>query len=85
MKEATGELNMTLVTVLIIAGLGVVGTVIGLSIRDSLNTTAKCSAAACDSCTSANGSVSCTYQSIADDGTTKEENIKCPCKEIYAP
>ena len=75
MKEATGELNMTVITVVAIAAVGAFFyAFVWPQIQKSIKNNTKCSDAICeDGCT---GSCSCQY--INDDGTT--ENITCKIK-----
>jgi hypothetical protein len=73
MKEATGELNMTVVTVVAIAAVAAFFyAFVWPSIKTSISSATKCSAAICPSnCTS--GTCDCTYYD--EDGTG--ETVKC--------
>ncbi len=77
MKEATGELNMTVITVAIVAGVLVLFTVVILPIiQKNVEHSSKCAGAyACSEC--ANGSMTCTAQN--ENGN--EENVTCSCTE----
>ena len=83
MKEATGELNMTVVTVVIIAALAGIGSLVVLpAIQNGLKNNSKCSAAACGVCTGTSGqkgTASCVYYETKADGTTDTQTIQCPC------
>jgi len=62
MKEATGELNMTVVIVLAVAILSVFFfAVLWPSIKSTFIATNKCSDAICDKTTLSNGRVQCKY------------------------
>ncbi len=79
MKEATGELNMTVIIVLAVAALAAFFyTILWPLMRDNFNSNSKCAHAICecdDSCQ--NGSMAkCTY--INKKGETS--NIECPWK-----
>lgn len=79
MKEATGELNATLVVVITVGILSVFFfTVIWPILKNNLNSNSKCSNAVCPKCE--NGvkckSVSCTYK----DKKGNEAKITCPYK-----
>ena len=73
MKEATGELNMTVVTVVAIAAVGAFFyAFVWPSIKSSITSATKCSAAICPStCTS--GVCECQY--VDEEGNT--ETVKC--------
>ena len=73
MKEATGELNMTVVTVVAIAAIGAFFyAFVWPAIKANINRTTKCSNAICpSSCTT--GACTCTY--INESGTP--ESIVC--------
>lgn len=72
MKEATGELNMTVITVVAIAAVGAFFyAIIWPNIKNNINNSTKCANAICpSSCTS--GKCQCTYI----DGD-KEETVTC--------
>lgn len=62
MKETTGELNMTLITVTIIAMLvAFFYLLIWPSIKGTLNRTTRCNVAVCDNSKITNGMVKCIY------------------------
>jgi len=73
MKEATGELNMTVIAVVAIAAVGAFFyAVIWPNIKRSVSNNTKCADAICPSdCTS--GVCSCTY--IDENG--KEDTVNC--------
>lgn len=72
MKEATGELNMTVVTVVAIAAVGAFFyAVIWPAIKNNIENSTKCSNAICDTCEGKK----CTCVYINDDG--QEETITC--------
>ena len=73
MKEATGELNMTVITVVAIAAVGAFFyAFVWPRIKSSINNNTKCADAICpDTCTS--GTCSCTY--INEDG--QQETVTC--------
>lgn len=76
MKEASGELSMTAITVVAIAAIaGVFTTLIYPKIKQNIITQTKCSSKF--NCGECNGGVaSCSV--IGDDGTSVEP-ISCPC------
>ena len=73
MKEATGELNMTVVTVVAIAAIAAFFyAFVWPAIKSSINSSTKCADAICpESCTS--GVCDCVYIDEEDN----ESNIKC--------
>lgn len=76
MKEATGELSMTAIVVVIIAILAVVGPVIVRSVGNSIQRRTNCQAAyGCGTCT--NGTRSCSY---TNDKGTEISGLICDCK-----
>lgn len=78
MKEATGELNMTLVVVIIVGVLSVFFfTVIWPSIEGGLIASSKCADAVCDKRTLQDGMVTCKYYK---DGKQKGNDFKCVWK-----
>lgn len=76
MKEATGELNMTVITVVAIVAVGAFFyAFVWPVVKNSLDRATKCSDALCaEGCT---GSCKCNY--VAEDGT--ETTITCQIKE----
>lgn len=82
MKEATGELNMTVITVIAIAAIGVIFyTLVWPIIKNNINQSTKCANAICDECASGAKTTSCIYYEYDDEGnTTGTSNISCPCK-----
>lgn len=74
MKEATGELNMTVVTVLAIAAIGALFyTIVWPIIRNNIQQSTRCANAICQPC---NGSTAaCVYY----DENNNAEQITCPC------
>ena len=77
MKEATGELNMTVVTVVAIAAIAeFFYAFVWPSIKTSITNGTKCSSAICPSdCTT--GVCDCTYYGTDDAGNQTSETIKC--------
>lgn len=74
MKEATGELNMTVVTVVAIAAIGAFFyAFIWPAIKDNIDRSTKCSNAICPNTCPENGTCECTY--INEDGD--EDTILC--------
>ena len=76
MKEATGELNMTVVTVVAIAAIGAFFyAFVWPAIQASIKQSTRCSnAVGCDC--SAEDTCQCSY--YLDDGTISTEKITCP-------
>lgn len=76
MKEATGELNMTVVTVLAIAAIGALFyTIVWPIIRNNIEQSTRCANAVCDTC---NGkTAACVY--YGEKGAA--QTITCPCKD----
>ena len=78
MKEATGELNMTVITVVAIAAVAAFFyAIVWPAIKNSINNNTKCADAICPSTCTANSKCDCTY--TKDDGTT--ETVRCKVKE----
>lgn len=78
MKEATGELNMTVVVVIAVATLAAFFyTTIWPMIRNSYIATSKCNNAVCDTSRVADGMVDCVYY---EDGRQIGESFKCVWK-----
>lgn len=78
MKEATGELNSTVVVVAAVSLLAAFFfTVLWPSIKNNMNQNTKCSKAWCDKCNDSNGcsTVTCHYM----DGNTQKD-ITCVWK-----
>lgn len=78
MKEASGELSMTAITVVAIAAIsGIFGVLIVPRIKTSLDRQSKCmNKYSCTDC--ANGSQKCT---VLDDNGDPETDFVCPCDE----
>ncbi len=75
MKEATGELNMTVITVVAIAAIGAFFyAFVWPSLKTSIDNSQKCANAICTSCSG--NKCTCTYIS----GST-EKTITCPNKQ----
>ena len=82
MKEATGELNMTVITVVAIAAVAAFFyAFVWPAIRNNLQSTTKCNAAVCPPCDSA--MCECTYYE-GEGENAKEETIKCKNPEYVA-
>ena len=78
MKEASGELNMTVFVVTVVAALGVFFfTIIWPAIRNNMASNTKCSDAICSSEKNADGTVDCVY---IDRKGNKSEEFTCVCK-----
>ncbi len=78
MKEATGELNMTVVVVLAVGILSVFFfAVLWPSIRSTFIANNKCSDAICDKKTLNNGHVTCEYYV---NGKKQGADFQCPWK-----
>jgi hypothetical protein len=74
MKEATGELNMTVVTVVAIAAVAAFFyAFIWPSIKTNILNSTKCASATCPNTCTAGSTCTCTY--INDSGTS--ENVTC--------
>jgi len=82
MKEASGELNMTAITILAIAAVGAFFyLVIWPGLRNNIERSQQCSSAVCGECIG--GVQTCSY---TDAGGTVVSNLQCPCKEeIHGP
>ena len=82
MKEATGELNMTVITVIAIAAIGVIFyTLVWPLIKNNISQSTKCANAICDECAGTSKTTSCIYYEYDDTGTqTGTSTISCPCK-----
>lgn len=77
MKEATGELNMTVVTVVAIAAVAAFFyAFIWPSIKTNILNSTKCSSAINCECT--DKQCSCQYQTSDEQGNTKYEKVTCP-------
>jgi len=90
MKEATGELSMTAVVVVVIGILAVALPLIINSVVNSMERSANCRAAfGCktNQCTADNRTMECQYVPEAGeatvDKTTGTATIYCPCDEEY--
>lgn len=78
MKEATGELNMTVVIVLAVAILSVFFfAILWPSIKNTFIATNKCSDAVCRKTPDSNGMVECFYYK---NGRQEGNSFKCPWK-----
>ena len=83
MKEATGELNMTVITVVAIAAVGAFFyAFVWPAIKGNITSSTRCANAVCTSCTTANGRRNCTGCSFDTngDGTvagTDETGFSC--------
>ena len=78
MKEATGELNMTVIAVVAIVGIGALfATLILPRLRSNLANSSKCSDAACSqSECGTNKTCSCDW--VNEEGTVERINCKNP-------
>lgn len=78
MKEAAGELSMTAVAVVAIAGIGVVfTTLIWPSIKASITRSANCTQTISCNCPTGAKTCSCIYL----DENNSEKTVQCPNKE----
>ena len=76
MKEATGELNMTVVTVVAIEAIAAFFyAFVWPKIKESINSSTKCSSAICPSSCKTGGICNCTYY-----GESSSETIRCQIK-----
>jgi len=74
MKEATGELNMTVITVVAIAAVAAFFyAIVWPAIKNSISNNTKCADAICPATCAAGKKCDCTY--TADDGKT--ETVRC--------
>ena len=79
MKEATGELNMTVIAIVAIAAIGAFFyAVIWPNIKTSIDNSRKCSSAVCGSCTTKNNVKTCTNCYI---NGKLESGLTCVTKE----
>ncbi len=79
MKEATGELNMTVITVVAIAAIAAFFyAVIWPAIKTNLLNTTKCNSAVC-SCDAGAKTCKCTY--LDEEGNEEEITCKNPDKQ----
>lgn len=78
MKEASGELNMTVVTVVAIAAVAAFFyAFVWPSVKSSINSATKCSSAICPS-SCKTGTCDCKYYEYDDNGAyVSETDIKC--------
>lgn len=74
MKEATGELNMTVITVVAIAAVAAFFyAFVWPAIRNTLNRTTLCNSASCTACTTDGNKRTCTGCAIVDEsGSTSD-------------
>ena len=80
MKEASGELSMTAITVIAITGLGVLFTTLVLPrLKATINQSTKCNATiSCETPNAGAKTVRCTVCSTDDCSST--ETVNCPVK-----
>lgn len=84
MKEATGELNMTVVTVVAIAAVAAFFyAFVWPSVRTSIINNTKCADAVCTNCTEQNGVEKCTG-CVASDGTALEGSCQYKTGNVAA-
>lgn len=80
MKEATGELNMTVVTVVAIAAVAAFFyAFVWPSIKNSIEANTYCAMAQCGTCTGSGGQKTCECTATKDDGS--EWTGKCKFQE----
>jgi hypothetical protein len=78
MKEATGELNMTLVVVIAVGVLAAFFfAILWPSIKNSMIMNSKCSDAVCNASTVSNGKVTCSYYK---NGVKQGSDFECVWK-----
>ena len=80
MKEATGELNMTVVTVVAIAAVAAFFyAFVWPNIKSSITSSTKCANAQCSqsSCTTNNGQTVCTHCTTMDESGKESEAFTC--------
>jgi len=78
MKEASGELNMTVFIVIVVASLGAFFfTIVWPAIRTNMASNTKCSDAICEKEPNDDGTVDCYYQ---DKNGFKTESFTCVWK-----
>ena len=78
MKEATGELNMTVITVVAIAAVAAFFyAIVWPAIKNSLASNTKCADAICPATCTSGSKCKCTY--YKDDGKT--EDVYCKVKD----
>lgn len=80
MKEATGELNMTVVTVVAIAAVaGFFYAFVWPSIQNSITSSTNCSNAICDptNCVETNGKRTCQNCSYTDEKGEEHNDLTC--------
>lgn len=82
MKEATGELNMTVITVVAIAAVAAFFyAFVWPSIKNNINQNTYCANAVCGECTEGEGKRTCTNCAYVNkDGETKND-LTCTFKE----
>ena len=81
MKEATGELNMTVITVVAVVAVGALFTIFVLPrLRNSVGNSTNCASASCDRAECAqNKTCTCTY--VDETGQPKDITCKNPYLE----
>lgn len=78
MKEATGELNMTVITVVAIAAIAAFFyAFIWPAIKNNLARTTYCSSAVCTQCTTSGNKRTCTGCTYVDDEGQTQELDQC--------
>lgn len=78
MKEATGELNMTVITVVAIAAIGAFFyAFVWPSIKNSITSSTNCANAVCTECTENNGKRVCTNCTYTDADGNEHDDLKC--------
>lgn len=84
MKEATGELSMTAIVVVILAVVAVIAPIIVRTVGNSLKMKAACQASyGCDTTACKNGdtggeTATCKYR----DDSGAEQSVTCSCKDL---
>lgn len=79
MKEATGELNLTLITIVALAAIGgIFITFVWPQIQNNLEARTHCSGAICPGCTGTQTKQTCEYDKDGDGMAT--DQVTCGCE-----
>lgn len=82
MREATGELNMTVIVIVAVSAIAALFyAVIWPAIKSNLEQSTKCSAAICPACSGNDKTANCQYYDAdANSGAGEYKAITCPCE-----